>query len=289
MVNIDLITGFLGAGKTTFIKKYAEYLRFKGESFAVIENEYGTKGIDSRILAAEGIHADELFGGCICCTLKVGFHDMLLELSDHFDRIIVEPSGVYDISQFYSVISSSEMKGKCQIGGIICVVDPFSVSKLDDFSREMLKDQIMASGSVIFSMDDDAGEVTVKNYRDLVCNQLGIGEFNISVYDDFQYLSRCGSSNYIPDAEQTHSARYLSTTIKLEPCSADEIKCRIDRLYNNGECGTVLRIKGVWGGYMINSVSSHLNMVQCDDEEGLNIIGLDLNRKKIREILKGNI
>ena len=101
MANIDLITGFLGAGKTTFIRKYAEYLDSIGVTCIVIENEYGSTGIDSRILQADGITTDELFGGCICCTLKVGFHDMLYTLSDKVDRIIVEPSGVYDVSQFF--------------------------------------------------------------------------------------------------------------------------------------------------------------------------------------------
>lgn len=287
MADIDIITGFLGAGKTTFIRKYAQFLQEKGESFAVIENEYGTKGIDSKILAADKIHTDELFGGCICCTLKVGFHDMLLELSKHFDRVIVEPSGVYDISQFYSVMASPELKGKCNIGNVICIVDPFSLETLDDFSRDMLKNQVMASGVVLFSMNDTATENEIIEYRQKLSDVLDIKDFNVLSYNSFDKIICSGGSSYIPYAEQTHSAKYLSTDVKIDDCEINEMNRRIKAVFNSQKCGNVLRIKGIWGGFIVNCTKSNTEIYPEKGTNGLNIIGLDISRKEIKKILSG--
>ena len=278
MANIDLITGFLGAGKTTFIRKYADFLRVKGESFAVVENEYGSKGIDARILSADGIDTEELYGGCICCTLKVGFHDMLLSFADKVDRVIVEPSGVYDISQFYSVMSSPELVGKCNIGNVICIVDPLRLDCLDDFSLDMLKRQVLSSGAVVFSMVGDEADI----YRERLSNLLG-ADINAIRYSDMETIYRAGGGDSSFAAESTHSATYLSTTVKPEP--TPDIKNRIAKLFRNGHVGEVLRVKGFWNGYLVNAVDGNTEIYKCDGPEGLNVIGIGLRRKNILEVL----
>ncbi|MBR5516240.1 MAG: hypothetical protein IKU52_08570 [Clostridia bacterium] len=288
MANIDLITGFLGAGKTTFIRKYASFLRQRGESFAVIENEYGTNGIDSRILAAEGIETDELFGGCICCTLKVGFHKMLLELSQHFDRIIVEPSGVYDISQFYSVMNSPELSGKCNIGNIICVINPLSLNELDEFSKQMLKNQALASGAVIFSMNDKENNTKISEYTEKACCILEIDTLPVLEYNDFNALYNAGASMYIPHKETYHSAKYLSTVVKPAMLEQEEVSNRIKKLFCSTECGNILRIKGIWGKYLVNCVKDNFEIYPQKGSNGINIIGTDLSRKNIMKIINGD-
>ncbi len=280
MANIDLITGFLGAGKTTFIRKYARYLDSVGESYVVIENEYGSKGIDSMILRADGITTDELFGGCICCTLKVGFHDMLLSLSDKVDRIIVEPSGVYDVSQFYAVTSSEALNGKCSIGNVICVVDPTKLDSLDALSREMLRRQSVSAGAVIFSMDDD------ERYIPLLNKVIGIN-VNVIRYNDLASLHSCGYNNAGLTAELTHSAEYLSTLVKPLPC--DDVIIRLEKLFNAPYVGKILRVKGIWNGYLVNAIEGHIEIYKCDGNEGLNVIGLGISRRKIMEVLNDGL
>ena len=276
MANIDLITGFLGAGKTTFIRKYAAYLDSIGVSYAVIENEYGTNGVDSRILQADGITTDELFGGCICCTLKVGFHDMLLSLSDKVDRIIVEPSGVYDISQFFAVMSSTELKKKASIGNIICIVDPTGLNKLDKLSVEILKRQVISAGAVIFSMEDD------RSYLTLLKSVLGV-DGNYIKYNDYNKLYSCGYKNVELNAEISHSAEYLSATVK--PLACDNIEQKISELFSTDNIGRILRVKGFWNGYLVNAIDGHIEIIKCDGEDGLNVIGIGISRKKILEVL----
>ena len=280
MANIDLITGFLGAGKTTFIRKYTKYLDTIGKTYVVIENEYGSKGIDSMILEADGITTDELFGGCICCTLKVGFHDMLLSLADRVDRVIVEPSGVYDVSQFYAVMSSDALKGKCNIGNVICVVDPTKLDILDPLSVDLLRRQVLSAGAVIFSMDDDDRYIASLNKI--------IGRaVNIVRYNDFDRLYNCGYKKTDLTAELTHSAEYLSTLVKPMPC--DDIKKRIEALFSTAEAGRILRVKGFWNGYLVNAIDGHIELYKCEGNEGLNVIGLGISRKKILEVLNNGL
>ena len=81
MVKVDLITGFLGAGKTTFIRKYADYFIRKGQKINIIENEFGNVSVDSIILKDEACDITQLSGGCMCCTAKVAFQNMLLDMS----------------------------------------------------------------------------------------------------------------------------------------------------------------------------------------------------------------
>ena len=77
---IDLITGFLGAGKTTLIRRYTALLRAGDVSCAVIENEFGAAGVDAAVLERDGVRVRELSGGCVCCTQKLNFHDAMREL-----------------------------------------------------------------------------------------------------------------------------------------------------------------------------------------------------------------
>ncbi len=280
MANIDLITGFLGAGKTTFIRKYADYLNSIGETYVVIENEYGSKGVDSMILQADGITTDELFGGCICCTLKVGFHDMLLSFSDKVDRIIVEPSGVYDISQFYTVMSSEALKGKCNIGNVICVVDPTKLKNLDALSLDLLRRQVVTSGAVIFSMEDD------DRYLSILNELTGITA-NVIRYNDLHKLYKCGYVKTDLTAELTHSAEYLSTLVRPLPC--EDIEDRIKALFSTSDAGKILRIQGFWNGYLVNAIEGHIEIYECNGDESLNVIGLGISRKKILEVLNNGI
>ncbi|MFR6311459.1 CobW family GTP-binding protein, partial [Anaerofustis stercorihominis] len=105
MTNVDIISGFLGAGKTTFIKKLVNEV-FKGEKIVLIENEFGEIGIDGGFLKDAGIEITEMNSGCICCSLVGDFSKSLKEVIEKFspDRIIIEPSGVGKLSDVEKAI-----------------------------------------------------------------------------------------------------------------------------------------------------------------------------------------
>ena len=140
MVPVDLITGFLGAGKTTFLQKYTDYLARQGIRFAVVENEFGAAGVDTAALQAGGQpHAVyELTGGCICCTLKQSFHEMLSGLAGRYARILVEPSGLFNLDDFNEVMYVLEHDGICCPGLCLTVVDPHTLPGLDADARRTL-------------------------------------------------------------------------------------------------------------------------------------------------------
>ena len=95
MTKVNIISGFLGAGKTTFIKKLIEEV-FVGEKLVLIENEFGEIGIDGGFLKDAGVEITEMNSGCICCTLVGDFSEALQQVLDEYkpDRVIIEPSGV---------------------------------------------------------------------------------------------------------------------------------------------------------------------------------------------------
>ena len=116
MIKVDVISGFLGAGKTTLIKKlYAEV--FKNEKVVLIENEFGEIGIDGAFLKESGIEIKEINSGCICCSLVGDFSTSMKEVVEKFtpERIIIEPSGVGKLSDILKAIETVEEDLKVRI------------------------------------------------------------------------------------------------------------------------------------------------------------------------------
>ena len=108
-MEVDLITGFLGVGKTTFIRSYLKYLEKKGQKAAVIENEFGSVDIDSQLLQDTGCPISSLAGECMCCTGKDTFRHMLMDAAEEgVDRVLVEPSGIYDVDEFFDVAGTGK-------------------------------------------------------------------------------------------------------------------------------------------------------------------------------------
>ena len=112
MTKIDIFSGFLGAGKTTLIKKLIEEA-YKGEKIVLIENEFGEIGIDGGFLAEAGIQINEMNSGCICCSLVGDFAEALTKVISEYspDRILIEPSGVGKLSDVIKAVKSADTNG----------------------------------------------------------------------------------------------------------------------------------------------------------------------------------
>ena len=112
MVKIDIFSGFLGAGKTTLIKKLLKEA-YAGEKVVLIENEFGEIGVDGGFLKEAGIEITEMNSGCICCSLVGDFAKALKEVAEKFspDRIIIEPSGVGKLSDVIKAVQKADVKG----------------------------------------------------------------------------------------------------------------------------------------------------------------------------------
>ena len=127
MVKIDLITGFLGAGKTTFIRNYAEYLMGKGENIGILENDFGAVNVDMMLLQdLEGEHCEleMVSGGCDKDCHRRRFKTKLIAMGMcGYDRVLVEPSGVFDVDEFFDALREEPLDRWYRVENVIAIVD----------------------------------------------------------------------------------------------------------------------------------------------------------------------
>ena len=157
MTKIDIISGFLGAGKTTFIKKMLDEA-FKGEQIVLIENEFGEVGIDGGFLKDAGIEITEMNSGCICCSLVGDFGKNLNEVISkyHPDRILIEPSGVGKLSDVMKSVIDIEKEQDVKLNALVTVVNALKASKQMKAFGEFFNNQIEYATTVILSRAQNA-------------------------------------------------------------------------------------------------------------------------------------
>ena len=157
MTKIDIISGFLGAGKTTFIKKMIDEA-FKGEQIVLIENEFGEVGIDGGFLKDAGIQITEMNSGCICCSLVGDFGKNLNEVITkyHPDRILIEPSGVGKLSDVMKSVIDIEKEQPVKLNALVTVVNALKASKQMKAFGEFFNNQIEYATTVILSRSQNA-------------------------------------------------------------------------------------------------------------------------------------
>lgn len=172
MTKIDIISGFLGAGKTTFIKKMLEEV-FSGEKVVLVENEYGEVGIDGGFLKDSGIEIKELNSGCICCSLVGDFNRSLNEVIEtyHPDRILIEPSGVGKLSDVMSSVKDMEKNHDVKLNALVTVANAMKATKQMKAFGEFFNNQIENATTVVLSrtqnMKEEKLELCVKEIQKL--------------------------------------------------------------------------------------------------------------------------
>ena len=151
VTKIDVFSGFLGAGKTTLIKKLLSEA-YKGEKIVLVENEFGEIGIDGGFMQDVGIQVTEMNSGCICCSLTGDFRVALRDVKEKFspDRILIEPSGVGKLSD---VIAAVESTGDPElvVNGIVAVVDATRIKAYLKNFGEFYENQIVSAGCLVLS------------------------------------------------------------------------------------------------------------------------------------------
>ena len=161
MTKVDIFSGFLGAGKTTLIKKLIEEA-YNGEKIVLIENEFGTIGIDSGFLAEAGIQINEMNSGCICCSLVGDFSKALEQVIDEYkpDRILIEPSGVGKLSDVIKAAESAVTHG-ATLNGFTTVVDAMKCKMYMKNFGEFFNDQVENAGCIVLSHTDRLSDAKI--------------------------------------------------------------------------------------------------------------------------------
>ena len=160
---IDVISGFLGAGKTTFIKRLVEGNKDKGKTI-IIENEFGEIGIDGGFLKNSGIEIKEMNSGCICCSLAGDFEASLRELLEKYspNRVIIEPSGVGKLSDVLKAVSDVEKDLPVESNSAVTVVDVKKCKMYMKNFGEFFNNQIQFANTIILSRTDLADDKKIE-------------------------------------------------------------------------------------------------------------------------------
>ena len=168
MTKIDIFSGFLGAGKTTLIKKLIKEA-YAGEKIVLIENEFGEIGVDGGFLAEAGIKINELNSGCICCSLVGDFSKALQKVHKEYnpDRILIEPSGVGKLSDVIRAVESAQLEN-CIVNSYTAVVDAAKCKMYMKNFGEFFNDQIETAACIVFSHTDVASAEKLATAVELV-------------------------------------------------------------------------------------------------------------------------
>ena len=319
MTKIDIISGFLGAGKTTLIKKLLSDA-YKGEQVVLIENEFGEIGIDGGFLKEAGIEIREMNSGCICCSLVGDFGKSLHEVVDtyHPDRILIEPSGVGKLSDVIKAVQDVQGEIDAELNSFTTVVD---VTKCKIYRKnfgEFFSNQIEYAGAVILSRTDKAKPEKIQESVALLRElneKAPIITTPIEQLPGEKILETMESSKSLEDEllaevskeahdhghhhhdhEGHHHADEVFTSWGKETIhtyTKDEVSAILKTLEEDGSYGNVLRAKGMVAGadgewiYFDMVPEEHEVRTGAPEYTGrICVIGAELNEDKLAELFK---
>ena len=306
MVKIDLITGFLGSGKTTFIKKYAKYLIDQGANIGILENDYGAVNVDMMLLKdleGENCELEMIAGGCDADCHRRRFRTKLIAMGMcGYDRVIVEPSGIYDVDEFFDVLRDDPIDRWYEIGNVITVVDAKLEPELSDQADYLLASEAANAGCIVLSRSQEAEDAEIENtvahlnhaMEKVQCKRRFQNDIIIKDWDtfdntDYEKLLSCGyvSESYrkmhIEEGE-TFKSLYFMNLDKTK----DEITEAAKKVLEDGECGKVFRVKGFlkdkeekW--LELNATHQEIRTAPISEgQEVVIVIGEEMNEAKIR-------
>ena len=310
MVKIDLITGFLGAGKTTFIKKYAQYLLDKGMQIGILENDFGAVNVDMMLLQnlmGDNCELEMISGGCDKETHRRRFRTKLISMGMcGYDRVIVEPSGIFDMDEFFDVLRDEPLDQWYEIGNVITIVDAKLEEEMSEEANYLLASEAAYAGRIILSHADEATEEqkshTIQHLnkaleqiqckrrleKEILCKSLP----NLS-QADFEELLNCGyvMENY-RKMDMEEQKGFDSLYFMNEKVTEDNIQEIVKKIMDDSECGSVFRVKGfvknAEGKWLqLNATHNGITMQPIEvGQEVLIVIGEKLQEDKIKSYVE---
>jgi len=297
---LDVITGFLGAGKTTFLERYTQHLRETGVSFCIIENEFGRAGVDGAQLRQSGAHVRELSGGCVCCALKVPLHALIEELTGEVDRILLEPSGLFCSDDLMDILSTPGCRVKP--GMWLGVLDPIMLDAMNEEDLSVLASEFMYAGSVLISKSQLCTDDLIRNAEKTLSSLLPFPAPHVFCgnWDDlltpdvFAAMQSAGMAHRAHERRLfDHAAMFSSTTIVFSEPFVYDGACTVLHALLDVKNGSVLRVKGVLaacggGVFRINGTPGceSVRYEETQERAVLNIIGRNLSRAMLRASLE---
>jgi G3E family GTPase len=296
MIKLDVISGFLGAGKTTFIKKLLRDCG--GEDIVIVENEFGEIGIDGEILEREGYKMYEISTGCICCLMQKGFVDTLQAIirDHHPDRIVIEPTGISILSDIVKSLRREPFTRTCAINALITIVDCENYLRQCDVFGEFFEDQIANATRLVFSKSalvdrktveetyvsvrckNPTAPVVIKNWDDFTVEEL-------HGYIDGDLIWERDGAPAMPDRRSCRDGLFSTFSRKIDYALSKEDLARKLESLRDGACGEVLRGKGFVnctdGSFEFSCTQSRFELYPMDEPVSGRVcfIGVGLNQQ----------
>lgn len=305
MVKIDLITGFLGSGKTTFIRKYAQYLMEQGMNIGILENDYGAVNVDMMLLQdllGDNCELEMVAGGCDKDCHRRRFKTKLIAMGMcGYDRVLVEPSGIFDVDEFFDALREEPLDQWYEIGNVIAIVDAKLEKELSDEADFILASEVADAGCILLSHADETTaeemDATVAHINEALekihCKRRLEKEILRKSTPQLtsEDLYRIMSSGYVMenyekmDLEE-HSG-FESQYFMNVPMTAEKMQKVAKEILEDSSCGAVFRIKGFikaednsW--IQLNATHNGVRMEPIQEgQEVIIVIGEHLQRDRI--------
>ena len=307
MIKIDIFSGFLGAGKTTLIKKLIKEA-YAGEKIVLIENEFGEIGIDGGFLEDAGINITEMNSGCICCSLVGDFSKALTKVAKEYspERIIIEPSGVGKLSDVVKAVSDAKVEN-AKINALCAVVDASKCKMYMKNFGEFFNDQVENASCIVLSHTDTTSEEKLATAVSLLREKNPTAGFITAPWhmlDGKTILARMEKEDCLKAEldrlqaevehhhEHHHHADEVFTSWGVETTrkyTKDELSKALSA-FEDEKYGKILRAKGIVAG---ENAWLHFDYVpgEADIREGkaiacgrLCVIGCELNEEEITKL-----
>lgn len=309
MVKVDLITGFLGSGKTTFIKKYARYLMEQGQNIGILENDFGAINVDMmllRELEGENCELEMVAGGCDKDCYRRRFKTKLIAMGMcGYDRVLIEPSGIFDVDDFFDALHEEPLDRWYQIGNVITVVDASLEKTLSKEADYVLASEVANAGCVLLSKTQDASEEEIRQtvahlnraLQEIHCSRVLKDEVICKDWEDFtekEFKKILESGYLVEDYEKLYVDQdeiFQTLFFMDEKIAVSKAKHAAKKIFADPACGGVLRVKGFlqdgenW--LELNATQHEISLKSIGaGQDVLIIIGEKLNEEKIRYYLE---
>ena len=310
MIKLDLITGFLGAGKTTFIKKYARYFIEQNERICIIENDFGAINVDMvmlKDLESDNCNLEMIVGGDGQEAHKRRLKTKLISMAmQGFDRVIIEPSGIFDPDEFFDLIYEEPLDRWYEIGNVICIVDPTQDKNISDNSKYILATEAAGAGIILFSKVNLCSSEkleSAKKFLENVMLEFGCikdttqinyfdGDWNSADRTSINEIINCGYNKLsyvkLPIIDENKFETIFYFDFEMEQEKLHEI---LKKVFESSDCGFIHRIKGVVKGndgkfFEVNANKQVITEKEVSAERAvLIVIGEHINKSELAGFL----
>ena len=311
MIKLDLITGFLGAGKTTFLLRYADYLLRRGERLGILVYDHGALNVDLPLLntlRSERCELETLAGGCDADCHRRRFRTKLIAMAmGGYDRVVIEPSGVFDMDELFDTIHEPPLDQKYELGSVITIVDARLEEGLSTEEDFFLASQAADAGAILLSRCQKAAPEEMERCLEhleraaskIRCTvplrgKVVAKDWSTLTDEDFAALANCGytSADYVKTIAGS-GVGFQSLPFLNLSMSPDVLCEKTQCLFEDARYGHILRVKGIIGEdgqyFQFNATPGVFHMEPADTgRSALLVIGMKLDEDAITLLLTGS-